>query len=503
MASASYEELTCSVCLTLFTDPVTLLCGHDFCRQCITEVLNTQHQCPLCKSSVSAEATSLPTSLTLKNLVEKAKEGKIKKEHDEETQKAELCPEHEEKLKLFCVTDQQLACIICRDGEKHEGHKFKPIKEAAASLRKELDTFVQHVSNHIKATERQSDAQSKEITKSKVRSQQLMAQISSQFEEMHLFLRKREEEIKNELKLKGEDDVKRMSEMQNAIEAALSESRELEDKATTVLKMTDPERFLKSWTEGNTPKTPVDSLKRLRSNKLQVVETSLSLEPYESHLQFFVWKEMLQVIQPREDRISLSSRSRDVLVSNDGRSLICNSQIRQPQMDYSYTSFDTYDTYDYNGSTIDAFGLQIRQDRFPDQGPIFGSGSQDFGYNPVSVYVKTIDAFSVKEFTSGQHYWEIEFGSRDYWKLGVKDNFLTYNNEKYSANGPPITQLAHIKKLQKVGIYLNCSSKNLSFYDADTMTLIHTMICKHMPVSAYVSIKYNQSDCNPVTVCWY
>ncbi|XP_028264783.1 nuclear factor 7, ovary-like [Parambassis ranga] len=467
MASASYEDLTCSVCLTLFTDPVTLLCGHAFCRQCITEVLRSQHECPLCKTSVSAEATSLPTCLILKNLVEKAKGAeKIK------SQKAELCPEHEEKLKLFCVTDQQLACIICRDGEKHEGHKFKPIKEAAASLRKELDTFVQHVSDYIQVIESQADAQSKEITKSKVRSQQLMAQISSQFEEMHLFLRKREEEIKNDLKLKREDDVKRMSEMQNAIEAALSESRELEDKATTVLEMTDPERFLKSWTEGNTPKTPVDSL-RLRLNELQVVETSLSLEPYESHLQFFVWKEMLQVIQPREDRISLKSNSEGVIIlSNDGRSLICNPQ--------------------------------IRQDRFPDQGPIFGSGSQYFGYNPVSVYVKTIDAFSVNELTSGQHYWEIEVGSRDYWKLGVKDNFLTYNDQTYFANGAVVpTDLE--KRLQKVGIYLNCSSKNLSFYDADNMTLIHTMNCDHMtgPVSAYISIQYNQSDRNPVTVCWY
>ncbi|XP_028264786.1 nuclear factor 7, ovary-like isoform X2 [Parambassis ranga] len=463
MASASYEDLTCSVCLTLFTDPVTLLCGHALCRQCITEVLRSQHECPLCKTSVSAEATSLPTSLILKNLVEKAKGAeKIK------SQKAELCPEHEEKLKLFCVTDRQLACIICRDGEKHEGHKFKPIKEAAVSLRKELDTFVQHVSGHIKATERQSDAQSKEITKSKVRSQQLMAQISSQFKQMHLFLRKREKEIKNELKLKREDDVKRMSEMQNAIEAALSESRELEDKATTVLKMTDPERFLKSWTEGNTAKTPVDSL-RLRLNELQVVETSLSLEPYESHLQFFVWKEMLQVIQPREDRISLKSNSEGVIIlSNDGRSLICNPQISQPpsnpfgtKMKYTYGTYKSYD-----GSII--------------------------------------DAFSVNELTSGQHYWEIEVGSRDYWKLGVKDNFLTYNDQTYFANGAVVpTDLE--KRLQKVGIYLNCSSKNLSFYDADNMTLIHTMNCDHMtgPVSAYISIQYNQSDRNPVTVCWY
>lgn len=42
-----------------------------------------------------------------------------------------VCSDHQEKLKLFCETDQKLVCLICRDGEKHQGHKFKPVEEAA------------------------------------------------------------------------------------------------------------------------------------------------------------------------------------------------------------------------------------------------------------------------------------------------------------------------------------------------------------------------------------
>lgn len=86
MASAFYsQDLTCSVCLTIFTDPVTLLCGHSFCRRCITDVLNTKNQCPHCQTAVSTEGKSLPTSHILKSLAEKAKEAeKIKKEHGHE-----------------------------------------------------------------------------------------------------------------------------------------------------------------------------------------------------------------------------------------------------------------------------------------------------------------------------------------------------------------------------------------------------------------------------------
>ncbi|XP_045911910.1 nuclear factor 7, brain-like [Micropterus dolomieu] len=289
--------------------------------ECITHVLSSQPQCPQCRTAVPADAKCLPTSHILKSLAEKAKQAeKIKKEHgNEKAEVAELCPEHEEKLKLFCITDQQLTCIICRDGEKHEGHKFKPIKEAAASLRQELEKGMEKQCEDILTTESLANTQREEITKTKEKSQQLETQIRKQFEEMHQFLRKRETEIKNELKHKEEDAVEKMSKTLNAIETALSESRELQGKVTSVLEITDSDRLLKSWTEGNSMMTP-EHFFRPRANDLQVVNDSLSLGPYESHLQFVVWKEMLQVIQPRAELLSLRNDDPEINVSGSSQS---------------------------------------------------------------------------------------------------------------------------------------------------------------------------------------
>ncbi|XP_071391261.1 nuclear factor 7, ovary-like isoform X1 [Centroberyx affinis] len=612
MASASYtEDLTCSICLTLFTDPVSLLCGHSFCRKCITICLSAQDQCPQCRTTVPTEEKYFPTTNhILKSLVEKAKEAeKIKKEPgNEKTEVAEcLCPEHEEKFKLFCETEQQLACVVCRDGERHDGHKFKPIKEAATSRRRELEKGMENLSADIRAIESLANTQREEITKTQETSRQLMSQISAQFEEMHQFLRKREDEIKKELQEKEREAVEKISENLNIIDTALSERRELEVKATSVLEIQDSERFLQSWTEDNTMMTR-ERLFRPRADDLQVAYSSLCLGPYESHLQFFVWKEMLQVIKPRAELLSLNRDNTGVTVSDDGRSLFCKSKSIQSQPGFSFhstqatgsPSFGTgfgsahttgsssfgmgFGSTDTTGSSSFGTGFGSTQATGSSSfgtgfgstqatgsssfgtgfgstqatgsssfgtgfgstqatgsssfGTGFGStqatGSSSFGtgfsfskcsnapafgmshtdsrqYNDSSFGKfdnrKTNHAFSFQRFTSGQHYWEIDVGKRDYWELGVKDHFLKYESQKYVVSSQSsVTELTFTGRPRKIGIYLNCSSEELSFYDADNMKHVHTMSPRFMsmPVSAHFNVGYSEAaDPNPLTVCWY
>uniref|UniRef100_A0A4W3GTG5 RING-type domain-containing protein n=1 Tax=Callorhinchus milii TaxID=7868 RepID=A0A4W3GTG5_CALMI len=45
------EELNCPICLDFYNDPVSLECGHNFCRSCITRSWETQGEniCPECR----------------------------------------------------------------------------------------------------------------------------------------------------------------------------------------------------------------------------------------------------------------------------------------------------------------------------------------------------------------------------------------------------------------------------------------------------------------------
>lgn len=44
----------CIICFNTFNDPYITKCGHTFCKQCISEVVNRQHKCPVCNHELQA-----------------------------------------------------------------------------------------------------------------------------------------------------------------------------------------------------------------------------------------------------------------------------------------------------------------------------------------------------------------------------------------------------------------------------------------------------------------
>ncbi|XP_074810921.1 RING finger protein 112-like [Natator depressus] len=78
-----WEDVTCSICWDVFNDPVSIECGHNFCRGCLlthwSEVSVQGHLCPECRAPFSGDRMIPDTRL--KNLVEK-----ITKPQQEETE---------------------------------------------------------------------------------------------------------------------------------------------------------------------------------------------------------------------------------------------------------------------------------------------------------------------------------------------------------------------------------------------------------------------------------
>uniref|UniRef100_A0A8D0A4V5 RING-type domain-containing protein n=1 Tax=Sander lucioperca TaxID=283035 RepID=A0A8D0A4V5_SANLU len=51
------DQFLCSICLDVFTDPVTTPCGHNFCKACITKHwdIDIPYQCPTCRNGFNTK----------------------------------------------------------------------------------------------------------------------------------------------------------------------------------------------------------------------------------------------------------------------------------------------------------------------------------------------------------------------------------------------------------------------------------------------------------------
>uniref|UniRef100_A0A9J7YBT5 Bloodthirsty-related gene family, member 21 n=1 Tax=Cyprinus carpio carpio TaxID=630221 RepID=A0A9J7YBT5_CYPCA len=63
------EELQCSICLDVFTDPVTAPCGHNFCKTCLNKYWDNSQtcNCPYCKETFN-QRPDLKINITLREL---------------------------------------------------------------------------------------------------------------------------------------------------------------------------------------------------------------------------------------------------------------------------------------------------------------------------------------------------------------------------------------------------------------------------------------------------
>lgn len=85
------EDLTCSVCYSLFSDPRVLPCSHTFCKTCLDNLLQVSTnysiwrphrlplKCPNCRSVVELPpmgVDALPTNVSLRAIIEKVGENR-------------------------------------------------------------------------------------------------------------------------------------------------------------------------------------------------------------------------------------------------------------------------------------------------------------------------------------------------------------------------------------------------------------------------------------------
>uniref|UniRef100_A0A452GZC0 Zinc finger protein RFP-like n=1 Tax=Gopherus agassizii TaxID=38772 RepID=A0A452GZC0_9SAUR len=209
------EEATCPICLEYFTEPVTLECGHNFCRACIAqcwEGSDTDISCPQCRETV--QQRNLRPNRQLANVVEIVK--RLSLQAAKGAGGDGVCGEHQEALKLFCEEDQSPICVICRESRAHCAHTVVPIQEAAQEYKEKIQAY-------LKALREERE----KLLGFKKQTQTERQKIVSEFQELREFLEEQERLLLAQLEKLDEEIVRIQNENVSKLSEQISRLSEL------------------------------------------------------------------------------------------------------------------------------------------------------------------------------------------------------------------------------------------------------------------------------------
>ncbi|KAL7864041.1 hypothetical protein AOLI_G00154610 [Acnodon oligacanthus] len=430
----SEEELSCPLCCDIFRDPVLLSCSHSVCKTCLQKFWETKEsrECPLCRRRSSKP--NPPRNLVLKNLCESFLESRSQRSS---AGSEGLCILHNEKLKLFCLHDQQPFCAECPSSKKHRFHLYRPIDKAVTDFKKKLKSALEPLQKNLKVLEEAKEDYDRTAAHIKTQAQHTERQMKEEFEKLHQFLR--DEEAARIAALKEEEEQKSRM-MRRKIEEMNGEISALSDTIRNIEKEMEAEDvlFLQNFksTEKQAQLTPKDPEKT--SGAL------INVVKHLSNLKFRVWENMQEVLQYTPVTLDPNTAHPDLQLSDD------------------LTAVE---------NTNQRSSLPDNPERFDKWWSVLGS----------------------EAFNSGIHCWDVQVGDSDCWYLGLitesgtrKGSFLNdslwnlgYNkgSDQYWIHCPdqPLHSLRPTEKLQRVRVQLDWDRGKVTFTDLLTNTHLHTI----------------------------
>ncbi|KAM4538874.1 tripartite motif-containing protein 16-like [Odontesthes bonariensis] len=518
------ESFSCSICLDLLKDPVTIPCGHSYCRSCVKAHWDGEdqkgiHSCPQCRETFIPRPV-LGKNTMLADLVEQLKktglraapadhcyagaedvacdvcsgrklkatksclvclasycEEHLQPHYDsaplrkhklvEPSKKLQenICSDHGEVMKMFCRTDQKCICYLC-PVEEHKGHDTVSAAAERTERQRELEGSRQQIQQRIQDAEKDVkllQQQLEAVHRSADKTEEHSQKIFSQLIRL---LQKRSSDVKQQIRSQQEAEGRRVKELQEKLEQEITELKRKDAELQQLSHTEDHSQFLHSC----------PSVAALRG---ATHSSSIQIRPLR-HFEDVTaavseLRDKLQDILREEwANISLRVAEVDVLLSGP------------PESRAGFLRYSGEITLDPNTANIQL---------------LLSEGNRKVTLmRQLQSYSDHPDRFSgwclqvlSRESLTGHGYWEVEmrgrrvavavayknisrasgvteclFGCNDKsWALYCdSDNYsFWYNNIKTSISGP---------RASRVGVYLDHRAGILSFYSGSgTMTLLH------------------------------
>ncbi|XP_030632642.1 E3 ubiquitin-protein ligase TRIM39-like [Chanos chanos] len=502
----SEDQFLCSVCLDVFTDPVSTPCGHSFCVTCLNEHWNsTQHcQCPLCKEQFNTRP-ELKINTILREVVDhfkkkgdlvkpgevscdvctgeklkavkscldcglsycethlephkiKAKLKKHKLMDPVENLEDYICQKHDRPLELFCRDDQTCVCQFCTEGD-HKTHNTVPLEEENEERKSQLGKTQTEVQHMIQDKLKKIKEIKHSVELSKTNTERQIADSVKVFSSLIGCIERSRAEL-----------IGLMKEKQKAAERqAEGLIKELEQEITE-LKRRDTELEQLSHSEDHLHLLQVyPKMSRLPHT---THSTDISIDP---HLRVDSLRKTLEQLEKK----------------------FPNEKEKVPAILLKCILFYSVDvTLDPDTAhpklILSDDGKQVEH----------GNTRQNFPDNPER-FDRCPCVLGKEGFSSGRFYYEVEVRGKTAWDLGVaresinrkgkitlspEDGHWTIylrNGDEYEALADPDVLLSLRQKPQTVGVFVDYEEGLVSFYDVEASSHIYSFTAQSFTEKLY------------------
>ncbi|XP_044840093.1 E3 ubiquitin-protein ligase TRIM39-like [Mauremys mutica] len=422
------DEAICSICLGYLTEPVTIACGHNFCRACLSQYCaekgaGTPLTCPQCRAQF--QKGEFRPNTQLNNIVQKLKQLGLK---PGKGQKEDLCERYEERLKRFCEEDGETICVVCEKSRDHKSHTVVPVEEAAQEYKEKLQGALGPLRKELEEALALTSKEKEKTTEWQRTVMNKREMIAGEFNKLHTLLREEEQ--------------------------LLLQSLEEEERET---------------------------LQRLQENVTKLSQQSSSLQQLITELEE---KCQQPVVELLKDVKSTLSRSENVKLQKPKAVSIGLRNMYKISLDMRKALKRFRVTLDPDTANPE---LVLSEDR---KSVRHVDNRQDLPNNPER-FDPCVCVLGAEGFAGGRRYWEVEVGDKTDWVLGVckesvsrkekvrgtpKDGYwaVWLRDGGYKACTSPRTSLPVSVRPSRVGIFLHYEAGEVSFYNVTDRSHLFT-----------------------------
>uniref|UniRef100_A0A8C1BKF8 Tripartite motif containing 105 n=1 Tax=Cyprinus carpio carpio TaxID=630221 RepID=A0A8C1BKF8_CYPCA len=261
----------------------------------------------------------------------------------------------------------------------------------------------------------------------------LQGRVHSDFQALHHFLRVEEEAMLEQLKREQEEMLQRLERHQEALQVAI---RDVELNIS-VLRQTASSTDQSVLVEVITMTVSICNALNINLNTFR----SKHIAP----LQYTMWRKMFQHLSPGP------------------APLIFDEDTAHPSLQISRNKTQVIESDKMTSYLCDA-----------------------------KCFLQCVNILATEGFQSGRHYWEVDVSNNPKWDLGValesvnrqvrvklcpENGYWTLrlrNGSQYSAGTQPWTPLTVMTPPSRIGVFLDCEERKVSFYNADNMALLYS-----------------------------